>query len=258
MIYNKKPIMSSDLERQVMNAVQMYSQRQLWKKWGMHTLRKQGAAILLEGPPGCGKTRIAEYLSLAIRKKGMKEISFADFGSHVPGENARQIRALFEYGKDNGDMTLFLDECEAILWDRSRAGATAMWMLEVIDELLVQVGKYPGLIILASNKSELLDTGLERRLIARIFVGVPEYRERQLLWRTKMPTALPLKLTPENIDKLSSLVVTGAEIEIAILEMASDALRAKKLPTFKKLLEETVKLADRRKTLSAQPLQKIE
>jgi hypothetical protein len=42
-------------------------------------------------------------------------------------------------------MTIAIDECEAILWDRGRAGASAMWMLEVIDELLVQIGKYPGI-----------------------------------------------------------------------------------------------------------------
>lgn len=229
--------MSPDLENQVMNAVQMYQQRPLWKKWGMHTLRKQGAAILLEGPPGCGKTKIAEYLSLQIRKKGMKELSFGDFGSHVPGENARQIRALFEYGKDNGDMTLYLNECEAILWDRSRAGGSAMWMLEVIDELLVQIEKYPGLIIMATNKPELLDSALERRLIARIYVGIPEYRERVALWKNKMPNAFPLKLTPPDIEKLAKLILTGAEIETAIIQCASDALRAKKPPKLSKLYE---------------------
>lgn len=245
--------MSPELEKQVMNAVSQYQQRQLWKKWGMHTLRKQGAAILLEGPPGTGKTRIAEYLSLTVRKKGMKEISFADFGSHVPGENSRQIRSIFDYGHDHDDMTLFFDECEAVLWDRSRAGSTAMWMLEVIDELLMQIGKYQGLMILSSNKPELLDPSLERRLIARIMVGVPEYRERMALWRTKMPHAFPLKLTTQDVEHLANLVVTGAEIEIAIIQCASDALRAKKQPTFKTLFHETKKLAERRSALAATP-----
>lgn len=218
----------------------------------MNGLRKQGAAILLEGPPGTGKTRIAEYLSLSIRKKGMKEISFADFGSHVPGENARQIRLLFEYGREHDDMTLCLDECEAILWDRSRAGSTAMWMLEVIDELLAQIAKYPGLMILISNKAELLDAALERRLIARIYVGVPEYRERLALWRTKMPHGFPLKLTLPETEKLANLVLTGAEIENAIILCASDALRAKKLPKFTRLVEEAKKLASRRELASTQ------
>ena len=239
--------MTPDVERQVINAVIQYKERKTWKAWGMHTLRKQGAAILLQGVPGTGKTSIAEYLSLAIRKKGMKEISFADFGSHIPGENSRQIRLIFEYAKEHDYMTIFMDDCEAILWDRSRAGSTAMWMLEVIDELLMQIGKYQGLVILASNKPELLDSGIERRLIANIVVPVPEYRERLILWRTKMPHAFPLKLTMQQTEDLAQLVVTGAEIEIAIINCASDAIRLKKkMPSYEKLLEETRALAVKR------------
>lgn len=229
--------MSATLERQVMNAVVMYSKRQEWKKWGLHRIRRQGAAILLEGPPGTGKTVIAEHLSLRIRKKGLKSMSFADFGSHVPGENARQIRKFFKEAHENGEMTIVLDECEAVLWDRSRAGSTAMWMLEVIDELLVQIGKYPGLIILISNKSEILDSALDRRLLARIYVGRPEAQERAKLWRDKMPEEHPLKLTLDNISKLATLQLSGAEIENVIMDYSSDCLRANRKPNFEGLYE---------------------
>lgn len=232
----RKPIMSPDLERQVMNAVAQYTNRNQWKKWGMLGIRKQGVAILLKGPSGCGKTKIAEYLSLVIRKRGIKELSFADFGSHVPGENARQIRENFDWAKENGGMTVFLDECEAVLWNRSRAGGSAMWMLEVIDELLVQIGKYPFLTILASNKSELLDPAIDRRLIATIHVGLPEYRERLAMWRIMVPKSFPVKLTLEQTDKLAKHIISGAEIENAIIMCASEAIRIKKNPTFTNLL----------------------
>lgn len=236
--------MSAEVEAQVLDAVSMYINRQKWRQWGMASLRKQGAAILLKGPSGTGKTTIANYLSLSVRKKGMHEVSFADFGSHIPGENARQIREIFTYGKENENMTLFLDECEAVLWDRSRAGATAMWMLEVIDELLAQIGKYQGLVILASNKDELLDTALDRRLLASIHVGVPNYNMRLALWRTKIPRTFPLKLSIEQTEKLAQLVLTGAEIEIAIINCASEALRKKKNPTIATLQHKAQLLAD--------------
>ena len=235
MLHGKKPVMSPELERQVMNAVVMYSKRNEWKKWGLNKIRKQGSVILLEGPPGTGKTVIAEYVSIRIRKKGIKSMSFADFGSHVPGENARQIRKLFEEAKKNGEMTVFLDECEAVLWDRSRAGSTAMWMLEVIDELLQQIGKYSGLTILASNKSELLDYALDRRLLARIHVGKPEKRERIRLWRDKMPDEHPLKMSFEQIQQIATLQLTGAEIENVIMDFSSDCLRASRKPLFEDL-----------------------
>jgi SpoVK/Ycf46/Vps4 family AAA+-type ATPase len=237
MIHGKKPVMSAEVERQVMNAVTQYSKRQIWKKWGLHKLRKQGAAILLKGPPGCGKTVIAEYLSLRVRQRGIKSLSFADFGSHVPGENARQIRGFFEQARDNGEMTIFLDECEAVLWDRGRAGATAMWMLEVIDELLVQIGKYPGLCILATNKPELLDYALDRRLMATIVIPRPEFPERVRLWTDKFPDEFPLKLSIDQRTKIATLQLTGAEIENTILGYGSDCIRLGKKPNFTGLLQ---------------------
>lgn len=244
MIYGKKPIMSPEVEAQVLDAVSMYVHHQKWGAWGLKALREQGAGILLKGPSGTGKTTIARYLALMITKRGMHEISFADFGSHIPGENARQIREIFKYGKENKNMTLFLDECEAVLWERTRAGATAMWMLEVIDELLAQIGKYKGLIILASNRDELLDSAIDRRMLATIHVDIPDYKMRLALWRTKVPKTFPLKLTIEQTEKLANLVLTGAEIEIAIINCASEALRMKKNPAFATLQHKAKILAD--------------
>jgi SpoVK/Ycf46/Vps4 family AAA+-type ATPase len=244
MIGGKKPVMSKEVERQIMNAVTMFAKRVKWKSWGMHKLRKQGAAILLKGPPGTGKTVIAKYLSLRIRQRGIKSISFADFGSHVPGENARQIRQLFEEAHENGEMTVFLDECEAVLWDRSRAGATAMWMLEVIDELLVQIGNYSGLTILSTNKPDLLDEAIDRRVIATIVIPRPEYPERVRLWQDKLPPEHPLKLSIDQTNKLATLQLTGAEIENALIEYSSDCIRTDKKPTFKGMLETAHQLAE--------------
>lgn len=232
MIIGRKPIMSPALEAQIMNAVAQYTKLTKWKAWGLSRIRKQGAAILLQGPPGTGKTVIADYLALTIRKRGIKSLSFGDFGSHVPGENSRQIRQFYKEAKENGGMTIFMDDCEAILWDRSRAGGSAMWMLEVIDELLVQMGKYPYLQILATNKSDLLDYGIYRRLIAVIDVPRPEIPERLRLWKQKMPEEFPLKMSINELDKIATLQLTGAEIENAIIEYASDCLRRDKRPVF--------------------------
>lgn len=229
--------MSPTLERQVMKCVTQYKRRQQWKAWGLHKLRKQGAAVLLEGPPGVGKTVIAEYLALRIRKKGIKEVSFADFGSHVPGENARQIRNLFEQAKENGEMTIYIDECDTILWDRDNLGPTSMWMLEIINELLVQIGKYPGLTILSTNRPQLLDKALRRRLLAIIRVDRPEFTERLRIWKDKMPDEFPLKLSIDQFAEVASLQLTGAEIENAIIDCASLALEDGKKPTYRVLLE---------------------
>lgn len=244
--------MSKAVESAVLNAVVMYQQRQTWKKWGLHTMRKQGAAILLVGESGTGKTTIAEYLSLKIRKRGLKQISFSDFGSHVPGENSRQIQKLFADAKENGEMTVFLDECEAVLVDRDLLGSSAMWMLEVVDELLVQIGKYPGLTVLATNKPEFLDKALRRRLIAVIHVLRPEHPERVRLWQQKIPDTYPLKLSIAQFEKIATLQLTGADIENVIIEYSSECIRTNKKPKFDTLFENAMLAEVELKTQAAE------
>lgn len=227
----KKPVMSKEVERQVLNAIVQFREKAIWKSWGLSHLRKQGAAILLYGPPGCGKTVIAEYLSLALVKRGLKECTFADFGSKVPGENARQIRNLFQKAKDNKNQTIFMDECDTILIARDQLGADMQWMSEIINELLQQIGKYSGLVILATNRESVLDPALERRIIAKVHVDTPTLQDRCTLWKSKWPDTFPLSLTPSIVETLSRYILTGAEIENTILEAASEAIEQKRKPT---------------------------
>lgn len=234
--------MSKEVERQVLNAIVQFRERPKWKSWGLNALRKQGAAILLYGPAGTGKTVIAEYLSLELVKRGLKECTFADFGSKVPGENARQIRLLFEAAKKNKNQTIFLDECDTILIAREQLGADMQWMTEIINELLQQIGKYSGLVILATNRETILDPALERRIIAKVHVGIPASSERATLWKAKWPHLYPLPLTPQIVEELSRYQLTGAEVENCIIEVSSDAIRERRIPT----LEDFCNVAIRR------------
>ena len=238
MIHGRKPIMSPELEAQVMNAVQMYSKKDKWRQWGLHNLREQGAAFLLEGPPGCGKTVIANYIARKVRRKGIVEISFKDFGSATPGENGRQIEQLFKHASDNGGMTVYLDECDTILVDRNKLGPDAQWMLEVINELLTQISKYKYLVILSTNRPETLDPALARRLLAKVKVPRPDYPERMALWKQKIPSEYPVQPTQAQLEKLATLQLTGSDVETIIINASSDALRLDRKPSFLDLLTE--------------------
>lgn len=228
-----KPIMSPHLEEQVLAAVAQYTNMHKWVEWGMKYFRVQGACVLLKGPPGCGKTVIARYLA-SLLDKGILEIDLSKFGSAMPGENERQIEQLFSDGKAR-QKAIFMDEADAILWDRSKAGADSMWMVSVIDKLLIEIGRYPYLCILATNREQMLDSALERRIIASVFVGKPEQPERLRLWKSKIPKQYPLKLSPIQYEALSEYQLTGAEIENTIIKETQLAILHDRLPTFESL-----------------------
>jgi SpoVK/Ycf46/Vps4 family AAA+-type ATPase len=247
MIYGRKPVMSPELDRQILNAVAQFKERKKWKQWGLHNLREQGAAILLEGPAGCGKTVIAEYLALKIRRKGIKKVSMADFGSGDPGGSTRALREIFKEANDNGGMTIFFDECDSILIDRSRLSGDMVWIIDIVNELLTLISSYRFLIVLATNRPQILDRALYRRLLAIITVPVPERPEREKLWRMKIPEAYPIKLDQRQVEQIATLQITGSEIETVIINVSSDCLRSSKKPTYKQLFAEAEHAAKIRK-----------
>lgn len=233
------PIISADLQSQVDRAIAQYKHADKYKAWGLSTLREMGACILLEGPPGTGKTTLAHYIALRIRKKGLKEINFADFGSQVPGEGARQIRRLFKEANDNGGMTILLDECESMLWSRDRIAGSNTWMLEIIDEILVQIAKYRYLMFLATNRADMLDAAVMRRLIARIHIGLPDRDTRVRLWKDKWPNKYPLRLEKGLVETLAEYEgFTGSTIERIILNASARAMEANRIPKLVDFIEE--------------------
>src|SRR5271165_1857621 len=148
----QRPILSSDLDDKLGDAIQSFEHRGKWAAWGLDKIREQGVALLLHGPPGVGKTMTAYYIAKRLHLS-MCEVSIADFGSQVPGQLARNIKQIFQgelivaAQEKRQPAVIFLDECDAMLVNRKKLGHDMMWMLEPINMLLSQIGKYPGLVI---------------------------------------------------------------------------------------------------------------
>ncbi len=229
-----KPVMSIALEAQVTAAVAQFTNRHLWKEWGLADLRKQGACVLLHGPPGTGKTRIAEYIGYLVGNP-ITTLDLSNFGSDQPGENERNIGAFFADGRRQ-KKTIFLDECDSILWKRDEAGTgTIAWMIPIINKLLTEIGNYEYLVLLATNRKAVLDPALERRIIADVEVTRPHFEERKVLWRTKIPLEFPLQLSAVQIESLASYDLTGATIENTIIQASQVAMLQGELPSFENL-----------------------
>jgi AAA+ superfamily predicted ATPase len=233
---SQKPIMSASLEAEVEACIARYTNKNKWKEWGMDLIRKQGNAVFLGGAPGTGKTTIARYLAKRIGMGPMKTLSMRDVGGQAPGHTDRMIHDVFSNAKANGTQPIFIDECEAILWDRSKAGSNSMWMVTIIDELLTQIVEYPGLIMLASNHEDIVDKALKSRCFAWLQIGMPERAERVRLWKQKIPARFPLQMTWNEFEEIAEIPLTGRHIETAIVKEASIAITKGRLPDFQGLL----------------------
>lgn len=76
--------------------------------------------VLLHGPPGCGKTLLANCMAGEMGLP-MFSVSGPEIVSGVSGESEENIRNLFESAKAHAPCILFLDEVDVIAGDRESA-----------------------------------------------------------------------------------------------------------------------------------------
>lgn len=224
-----KPILSKELLAQVKAGIASTKGAELWKAWGF---RSSNSVLLFSGPSGTGKTTTAKYVARILRKP-LVSVNAADIGSGDFGNSERNLKRIFAVSLSLGAI-IFLDECDALLWDRGKATGDSMWMLGVINAILVEVEAYDGNVILASNHAHVLDTALKRRITFEVKFTLPDYETRKRLWINKWPT-WPLRIKENEIEAFALARTTGAEIESAIKEEARYAIEEERNPTYKNL-----------------------
>lgn len=111
------------------------------------------------GPPGTGKTEFAHILADALDRELIVKTS-SDLVSKYVGETERNLAALFNT-IDAERCVLFLDEVDSLLRDRRQARHS--WETTQVNELLLQIERFPGIFIAATNLMDGLDAAALRR-----------------------------------------------------------------------------------------------
>lgn len=224
-----RPILSSEVEEQVQAGMASIRNAPKWTEWGFPS---RNSVLMFKGPPGTGKTITARWMARSLRKSFLS-VSAADFGSGDFGNSNRNIREIFSQASEENSIILF-DECDAILWDRELAGSDSMWMLPIINEIIIQLEKFNGIVILASNHPKILDKALSRRITFNVEFTKPHIHARKQLWRQKWPK-WPLALPLNEIENLALAPLTGAEIESIIKEEARFAICENRKPSIREI-----------------------
>ena len=141
--------------------------------------------VLLEGPPGIGKTLLAKAVA---GEAGVPffSISGSDFVEMFVGVGASRVRDLFQDAKKNAPCIIFIDEIDAVARRRgSGLGGGHDEREQTLNQLLVEMdgfGVNEGIIVMAAtNRKDILDPAILRpgRFDRDVLVGRPDVGGRE-------------------------------------------------------------------------------
>jgi ATP-dependent Zn protease len=132
--------------------------------------------ILLAGPPGNGKTSLAEAIAEALSIPLLTVRYESVIGSFL-GETASRLRRVFDLARTT-PCVLFFDEFDVIGKERGDIHETGE-IKRVVSSLLLQMDDLPSwtIIAAATNHSELLDRAAWRRFQLRLELPAPGERQ---------------------------------------------------------------------------------
>ena len=123
------------------------------------------SAVVLHGPPGCGKTFAIEKLIEFLGWPNY-QIDASSVGSPYIHETSRKVAAVFEKAIDNAPSVLVIDEMESFLADRESGAGSSQHRVEEVAEFLRRIPEavqHNVLIVAMTNRIEMIDPAILRR-----------------------------------------------------------------------------------------------
>ncbi|KAJ5131758.1 hypothetical protein N7448_005916 [Penicillium atrosanguineum] len=147
--------------------------------------------VLLHGPPGCGKTMIANAFAAELGVPFIS-ISAPSVVSGMSGESEKALREYFDEAKKIAPCLIFIDEIDAITPKRESAQREmekriVAQLLTCMDDIsLEKTDGKPVIVLAATNRPDSLDAALRRggRFDKEINMTVPSEPARERILRT--------------------------------------------------------------------------
>ena len=180
--------------------------------------------MVLYGPPGCGKTFIAENFA---EESGMNYtlVKASDLGNIFVHGSQSLIRSLFEKARQNAPCLVYFDEIDALLPKRNPSESN---MAGEVNEFLTQLNNCSerGIFVMGStNRPDLMDPAVLRagRLEKLVYVPMPDKAAREALFQHELKDR-PVFLSGGNeVDTAALAEMTAGFVSADICHLVNEA-----------------------------------
>lgn len=163
--------------------------------------------VLLKGPPGNGKTTLAEAIATELGVP-LHVVHYEDVISSFLGETAGRLEKTFTAASE-APCVLFFDEFDVVAKERSDAQETGE-IKRLVSTLLLQMDRLPDhtVFVAATNHANLLDSAVWRRFDLTFEMQPPSIEDAAKYWNMLMERYnLPdgAELNPSEASSFSTI-----------------------------------------------------
>jgi SpoVK/Ycf46/Vps4 family AAA+-type ATPase len=183
----------------------------------------KGVSAILAGPPGTGKTMVAQLLAQELGYD-LYLIELAQIVNKYIGETEKNLARVFDEA-ENSHAILFFDEADSLFAKRTEVKSSNDRYANLeVNYLLQRMEGYGGITLLATNLEQGIDEAFKRRVRFSIAFELPEPSVREQLWKSMFPAQAQLSADINWRRLAERYEMAGAYIKKAALRGASRAL----------------------------------
>ena len=196
----------------------------------------RGVSAILAGPPGTGKTMVAQLLAHELGYD-LYRIDLSQVVNKYIGETEKNLARIFEEA-ETSHAVLFFDEADSLFAKRTEVKSSNDRYANLeVNYLLQRMETFDGVTLLATNLEQGLDDAFRRRVRFSVAFELPEEGERVRLWKSMFPPKTPLAPDIDWALLARQFVMAGGYIKKAAIRAAVIAAEAGRPLTTADLVE---------------------